>query len=389
MKALFREIFEVLGAEVTELPPHELHVKVPKHSRAGCLLQAQSSQLLSFSPENKNPGAIIVTPGSTLLETATLKLSHMGATRHGVLPAQCPDSRKNLKNRCQAFGRTEQKFSCRRGWKVTVRMWLKIKFSGDETIEILEGFEIPADGQPIKLERIISADKEVRWVDKPPLKLFQLKQIIEAGFRFAENFIIEKAADWQKKNLKTLYPALERLRIYYHQLAQDAAGNDGQPTGAIEAEYRRRLREEIQYAGLKATADLTALETISTPVQNLKWQLQRNGKSKEVNAVLNLYDGSFESTTRCEICGGDSSFFGISESNVLVCASCCCQCDICGAEIVARQALTDCICSICGQTICLNCLEHCAGCGRKFCLGHIEEGRCHTCQTTNSQMNLF
>jgi len=35
-----------------------------------------------------------------------------------------------------------------------------------------------------------------------------------------------------------------------------------------------------------------ALETISTPVQNLKWLLQENGKATEVKAVFNLYDGS-------------------------------------------------------------------------------------------------
>jgi len=408
-----------------------------------------------------------------------LKLSHMGAARHGVLPAQYPASRKTQQNRCRVFGETVTTFSCRRGWKILVRIWLKIKLTGDEVIEILEGFEIAPDQRPRRLESMPSADKDIRWVEKPPLQLYRLKQIIEAGFPFAGNLIIEKAGDLQNKNLNTLYPVLERLRAYYHQLAEDAAGNDGEQTGAIEAEYRRRLREEIQYACVKATVDLIALETISTPVHNLKWQLQRNGKSKEVNAVLNLYDGSLNSTTRCEICGGDSCFLGISDSNMLVCANCYAHCDICGAEIVDRQVLTNRICStcnravcsehalvcetcgqwvcsdhqvqckqgcricpacirhchqcgetiiwckdhaavnstgdfscrshsvfcigcrenypmrktalctVCGQTICLNCLEPCTTCGRNFCLSHIEEGRCHTCRTTNSQMTLF
>ncbi|MCP4628158.1 MAG: hypothetical protein GY850_32280, partial [bacterium] len=399
-----------------------------------------------------------------------LKLSQMGATRHGVLPTQYPASRKTLKNKYGAFGETVTTFSCRRGWKVRVRIWLKIKLCGDAVVEIIEGFEIPADQQPLKLEVIPSTDKDIQWVEKPPLKLCRLKQIIEAGFGFAKNLINEKAAALQTKNLKTLYPTLERLRAYYRQLAKDAAGNDGEQTGAIDAEYRRRLREEIQYACVKATADLIALETIATPVQNLTWQLQRNGKSKVVTAVLNLYDGSLDSTARWEICGGDSGFFGISDSNILVCENCCADCDICGAEIVDRQVLTsricsicnravcsehalhcetcgqlvcsdhqvqckqgcricpDCIrhcnqcgetivwckdhtavnakgdfscrshtvfcigclenypmqktatCTICRQAICLNCLEHCTGCGRNFCLSHIEEGRCHTCR---------
>jgi hypothetical protein len=95
----------------------------------------------------------------------------------------------------------------------------------------------------------------------------------------------------QQKTLKNLYPTLERLRTYYRQLAADAAGVDREKTGAIEAEYRRRVREEIQYSRVKATMDLIAVETISTPVLKLTRLLQRNGDSKEVTAVLNLHDG--------------------------------------------------------------------------------------------------
>ncbi|CAB1074375.1 hypothetical protein JY97_15805 [Alkalispirochaeta odontotermitis] len=479
MKTLFREIFEVLGAEVREFHPHELQVIIPKQSPADGLLAANTKHLLSFSSENKNPGAVVVSPGSALLETTALKLSHIGAARHGVLPARYPGSKKTLRNKYQGFGETNTRFSCRRGWKVLVRIWLKIQLTGDEVVEILEGFEIPANQQPHKLEGLPSADQDVRWVQKPPLKLYQLKQIIEAGFGFAENSIIEKAGKLQKKNLKALFPVLERLKAYYRQLANDTVGIDGEQTGAIEAEYRRRLQEEIQDACVKATAELIALETISTPVQNLKWQLQQNGRTKEVNAVFNLYDGSLESTAGCAICGGRSCFFSILDSVTRVCENCYALCDICGAEIVDRQTpgnricaickrvvcskhalycgtcgklvcsdhqaqciqgcriCPDCIrhcqecgetiiwckdhapvnssgdlscrihsvfcvgcrenypmgktvaCAICEQTICLNCHDHCRSCGRKFCLKHVEEGRCHTCQTSNPQMSLF
>ena len=408
-----------------------------------------------------------------------LKSAHIGATRHGVLPARYPNSRKALQNRYEVFGDSEKKFSCRRGWQVLVRIWLKITLTGDEVVEILAGVEIPADRQPRQIERTTSAGKDVRWVEKPPLKLYRLKKIVEAGFSFAENLIVEKAENLQKKNIKTLYPTLARLRTYYRQLAEDAVGNDGEDKRAVHAQYRRRIREEIQYSRVKASVDLIALETLATPVQKLKWLLQRNGNSKEVKAVLNLYDGSLTSAVRCDICGAESCSFGVSDSNNLVCANCYTHCDVCGAEIVDRHVLTNRICSICkravcrehamycetcrqlvcrnhyvqckqscricpncirhchqcgeniiwcknhaavnskgdfscrrhsvfcigcrenypvrktaacsfcGQTTCLNCLEHCTNCGRNFCLSHIEEGRCNECRKANSQMTLF
>ncbi len=62
-----------------------------------------------------------------------------------------------------------------------MRIRLKITLTSDEVVETLEGVEIPADQQPRHIERTTSAGKDICWVEKPPLKLYQLKQIIEAG----------------------------------------------------------------------------------------------------------------------------------------------------------------------------------------------------------------
>jgi hypothetical protein len=221
-----------------------------------------------------------------------LNSSYPVFTRHGVLPARYPNSKKNLMDRYKIFEDSQITFSCRRSRQIIVRIWLKITFTGDEVVEILEGVEIPADRQPRRIEHITSTDQDIRWVEKPPLQLYRLKQVIDAGLRFAEHLIVEKAEDLQQKVLKNRYSALERLRIYYRQLAADAAAYSSEAAGAVQAEYRRRLGDEIAYARVKAEMDLIALETISTPVQNLKWLLQQNGNSKEVNAVFNLHDGS-------------------------------------------------------------------------------------------------
>ena len=218
--------------------------------------------------------------------------AHSCVTRHGILPVRYPTGRKKLKLRYGAFEDSEIKFSCRRSWQVIVRIWLKTTLTGDEVVEILQGIEIPVEGRPRRIGISTTAANDIRWVEKSPLKLYRLKQVVEAGFRFAENFIVEKAEDLQQKALKDLYPTLERLRTYYRQLDANADANNTKKTNAIEAEYRRRLRDEISYVRVKAAMDLIALETISTPVQILKWLLQENGKATEVKAVFNLYDGS-------------------------------------------------------------------------------------------------
>jgi hypothetical protein len=214
-------------------------------------------------------------------------------TRHGVLPARYPNSKRCLMDRYRIFEDSEIKFFGRRSRQIIVRIWLKITFTGDEVVEILEGVEIPADRQPRRIERIGPAGQDIRWVEKPPLQLYRLKQVIEPGLRFAEQLIFEKAEDLQQKALKNRYSALERLRSYYRQLAADAAACSNEAADAVQAEYRRRLRDELAYVRVKAAMDLIALETISMPVQNLNCLLQQNGNSKEVKAVFNLYDGSF------------------------------------------------------------------------------------------------
>lgn len=221
-----------------------------------------------------------------------LKSAPSCIARHGILPVRHPADRKNLNLRYGGYGDSEVQFSCRRSRQVMVRLWLKATLTGDEVFEILEGIEIPADGRPRRTAISTTAADDIRWVEKSPLKLYRLKQAVEAGFRFAENSIVAKASEIQLKALKDLYPALERLRTYYRQLDADAKADGLKETSVIKAEYRRRLRDELAYVRVKAVIDLIALETISTPVQNLKWLLPENGGTKEVKAVFNLYDGS-------------------------------------------------------------------------------------------------
>jgi len=376
MKALFQEALQLMGAEVKALPGNELHVNVPKNSPARRLLGGSSEHHLSFSSINNNRSAIVVAPGSALLETAVLELARTGSVRHGVLPALFTYSRKALKDKYSVFAGSCKNFTTRREWTTTVRIWVKATLSGDEVVEILEGVEILPDGQLRSIQSAELPGKDVRWVEKPPLKRFQLKELIESGVGFANNFIIDTAEKLQTENFNRLYSTLERLRIYYHQLNEDtmSSAKDGR-VSTIEAEYQRRKQEEIQFARIKATVEPVAVETISTPVQKLRWQLERNGNKMSVAAVVNLYDGIIVSPVRCNICEAETSSFGISRSNVLACADCYISCDFCGDEVLGEHVSTHRICSICGRK---GCDEHglrCETCGELVCSDH--QVKCH------------
>lgn len=244
------------------------------------------------------------------------------ASRHGILPVRYRESRKSLANRCRIFEGTQDEFSSRRIWRVLVRIWLRINLTGDEVVELIEGVEMPPGGQPSKIEPCPSPAVDIRWVEKAPLKLYELKQIVDAGIRFAADSVSFKARDLQSRQLGSRLPALERMRAYYRQLAVDAAGDNSNETDALHAEYRRRLHEEILFARVKAKLNVIALETISTPAQQLRWVLRRNTQTQRVVSVVDLYSGRVVTPVRCDFCGDQINMFGLSESNHVGCKSC-------------------------------------------------------------------
>lgn len=242
-------------------------------------------------------------------------------SRHGILPVHYPQTKKILADRYRIFSDTTFTFSCRRRWLVLVRIWLEINLIGDEIQEWVEGVEVAPDGQLAAVDISPAPAPDIRWVDKPPVKLSELKPNFETGISFVEKSIAGIARELQNKQLTTRLPALERMRAYYRQLADDA-GNSSSQTDAIQAEYQRRLREEVRFARVKATVNPIALETISTPVQQLKWVLQRKSQTREVISFANLYTGKMRTPVRCDCCGNQTHAFGLSRSSEVVCINC-------------------------------------------------------------------
>lgn len=244
------------------------------------------------------------------------------ASRHGILPARYRKSRRSLARQCRIFKETQYDFSSRRDWRVLVRIWLKISLTGDEVVELIKCIEMPPGGQPSEIGHCPSPAADIRWAEKAPVKLYELKRIVETGIRFAADLVSIEARNLQNRQMCDRLPALERMRAYYRQLAVDAAGSECQEADAIRSEYRRRLHEEIHFARVKAKLALIALETISTPAQRLTWKLRRNTQTKEVVSVVDLYSGKVATPVRCGFCRDKIDMFGLSQSNEVVCEGC-------------------------------------------------------------------
>ena len=390
MKALIQQTLELMGAEVRQLPDDELQVRAPDKSPASRLLKGSSVHHLSFSPQNTNPAATIVAPGSALLEAAAKDLGTAGSVRHGALPRRFEISKKDLKSKYRFFAGRCERFACKRGWQTTVRLWVKAVLSGDAVVEILEGVEISPNGQIRRIESTTPPGQGICWIEKPPLKRYQLIELIETGMAFADNLIIDRT-DLQSQKLKRLYATLDKLRIYYHQLKEETVGDGKEDAvAAVEAEYQRRKQEELEYARVRASTKLIAVETISIPVQELRWDMERSGNRHRIAAAFNLFSGELAATTHCSICKKPKWTIGLSCTGVLVCPDCYAQCDFCDDEIAEEQAATTRMCSICGKKVCRQHGALCGTCGRLVCRdhqAHCTQGccTCHECVRTCSQ----
>jgi len=397
MRAFFQKALKLMGAEVKELSTDDLQVNIPEESLARGLFEGRPENLLVFSSKKNAGRAAYAGPGSSLLESVAQELARKGAVRQGALPALHNFSRKALRNKFSVTAGSEKSFSVKRLWKTVVRMWVKAILTGDEVYEIIEGIEVRPDGRIKRIENNVSIGENVRWVEKPPLKLYELKKRIGSGMEFAGNLVIEKAEALQKKNLKRLYSTLERLRIYYRELNEEVLSSGSkEDLAVIKADYKRRQQEELLYARLKATIKLIAVETISTPVQQLCWELTGNGGSKRVVAGLDLFNGEISTPVRCQMCEKETFSFGLSRSNLLFCPDCYNAWDFSGDDtafcVGCREHypnLQTKACNTCGQTVCSTCCESCLRCSNIFCLNHIKNGECETCRTNNTQINLF
>ena len=371
MRAFFQQTLKLMGADVRALHRDVLQVRSPENSAAKALLGGASENHLAFTAEHSNGQTTLIAPGSSILENTVCALAQKGYARHGVLPVFYNYSKKELRSKYSVIAGSCEKFACKREWETLLRLWVKVILAGDEVVEIIEGFEITDKGQIQRIDDDVSPGIDIRWIEKPPLKFYEFKEQIEAGMAFARSFSVERAEELQTKNFKRLYSTLEKLRIYYHQLnAEEVHSGGDENKAAIEAEYQRRKHDEIQYARIKATTKLIAVETISTPVQQLRWQLGRNGDRQWLEATVNLYNGDIASPARCGICQKETWSIGLFCSNILVCPTCCLTCDFCGDEVMGKQVSTNRICSICRKGVCNEHGLHCERCGELVCENH-------------------
>ncbi len=381
MKTFIKESFEILGARVTNCDDDELIIRTGESSRAKALLGKESEQRLAFTAK-PNRKALLVVPGSQLLDSLKCYLSEIGSVRHGLYPKKVQLSRKDLKNIFQVFAGKVAKFSARSSWQTTVRCYVKIVLTGDEFIEKIALIEVSPSGSSKIVEDEPELTAEVKWVERPPIQRYRLEDLIKKGLIFVEKVAIEKAGDLQAERLKGLYKTLKQLRTYYRKLIADNRRKENEDAvTTLESEYRYRKNEEMEHARVRAVIKIIALETVSTPVKNIRLIIERDDCIREVISCVSCMDGKILDPVRCQVCDRVTSSFGISASGKIVCAYCCTNCKFCDSEIIAPNAIKKHSCSTCGRQICEKHSVNCDICRELVCFDHVlqcQEG-CHIC----------
>ena len=373
MKSFVGEALKMLGGKVQESTGEQLFVSATKDSQAEAVLGEGTEHLLDFSMTTAGSNVLAVVPGSRILDDLNAELSKVGSARHGLLPGSMKIKRSDLKNMCQVFVGEVSKFSVRSSWKTTVRSHYKITTVWDELVEELLCIEIPFKGLPRQVKGSSGLAKTMHWADRPPMKLYKFKEMLDRGTALAERIAIDRAEDFRKDSLKRLYSTLERLKCYYQQVKEESVQtNDENEESVAEIEYQRRKTEEVQQASVRVKVEIVAVETISVPVKQLTWQLKNNHGFREVCAVFNCFDGKMVEPVKCEVCRAEIQSCGVAGVNVVICSNCYAQCNICGAEEVALNAKEEFVCMKCNRQVCAAHSTICSSCREKrVCDEHI------------------
>jgi hypothetical protein len=382
MKAFIKQSLEMMGARVSESADNTLHAETPRGTRSEALLGGGHRHLLAFSTESTGDAQQIV-PGCQLLDNLKFELSRIGSVRHGIYPGKINFSRKDVKAQYTLFSGNLVKLSVRSSWTVMARCHVKILLTGNEFFEDIIAIDVSPGETPRLVEKISELPSELNWVEKPPIKRYQLQELIEKGLGFAEKMAVEKAEDLQAEHLKHLYTTMTRLRSYYRQLKDERTKKGDQDAAeTYEAEYQYRKTEEMQHARAHARVKIIALETYSFPTKKIRFQIEHNGQAREVSTSINLFSGNIVAPVRCDICNCQTVSFGMTDSGAIACSDCHTHCEICDVEITGKHVKPKHACSTCGRHVCPDHSLSCDVCKELVCLDHIcqcNEG-CHICK---------
>jgi len=381
MKTFARQCFERLGGTVTDTAKDTLLVRTSRNTAAFRVLADHFEQEVSFSPEKTEKGMELMVSGSRMMDRLHEEINARGTLRHRLLTAEQDFYKKTVNERWQVFQGTVEKLKMQKQWHTSIKCYLLLKLVSDELLEELLVIDVP----PFGSARLTRADgcssTSARWVERPPIRKYQLVEQLEKGVVLAEALAVEKAEDCRRESIERLYRTLSRLRCYYQQLKEESSEKDDErDTYAIEAEYQRRKTEEVAKTSVRAELKIIAVETISRPVKVVTWRLSNNNHEKTVQLILSMTDGSEIAPVTCEICQRRTDSFGLSSAGSIVCSECIGTCGICSAEITGSHAVAK-TCHDCSIQICDNHRHFCTTCHEFFCEDHIAEcsGGCTAC----------
>jgi hypothetical protein len=380
MKDFVHESLLLLGAEIRETSLEDcIFFQFDVDSQLADFLQPDQEHLLSFETERDVPGSIKVVPGCRFLDQLN-DLLRTHSARHGLLPDKAGFSRKDIRSKFSVFSGKINRFSIKSSWRNTIRCHCKITVTGDELYEHLIVVEIPHHGLPSVTENTVATPDDIVYVDKPPLKQYEFRDLLEKSIYHAGIAAIEKAEELRKKSIRHLHADLEKIRGYYRQVRLETGGDKS----IVDREYQLRKEETVQQAGIRSRTEIIAVETVSIPIKTATWTLENNNLTSDVTVELNSYDGTIIRPVQCDMCHRATEIFGLTNENSTVCPDCLSACAFCGKEVASENAREQWVCRECALPVCADHSSLCHVCGTRMCNEHLHDCRHKGCKVCRS-----
>ncbi len=376
MKAFVHEAVHLLGGRVEEAPSRTLRIRAPRGSEAAEWLQGAEELQVALDRKTAPAGVPVLAPGSPLLDDLTEALAGPGRSRHGARPARTSFSRPEARDRLRVHTGRLTRFTARKGWRATARLWVKAAVRADDVHEHLLAVEVSENGPARVLDRLTHPPQDVQWREAPPISRPRFEALVERGMKRAEQEAVRLSEEAVRENLERLYQTLDRLDRYYRQLREEAlsAGRERAAAGA-RAEHARRKADEIEAARVHAHVELVSVETVSSPVKQLQWTLEGPETKRIVSADFDLVEGDVLGEIRCEVCDHPTAELGLGPDGSLACPACTAHCAVCEREMMGPDARAAFACAVTGEPVCD---EHAAVC--ETCRVRIRSDRALRCE---------
>lgn len=396
MRSFIRSFFTKFGATL-QPGDDRLDVRLPADLQE---FFGQEDLRLVFDPQRVDESSELVTHGGYVLNTIFEFMQQRGVKSVSRLPERYRPSREEILKALVVENAAIEDIRVARSKNVDVVFSFKSTFLSDEKSELIYQIGIDRRGQVFHAESYYTDDVVHSALSSESHKgdIDLTRKELEARFRsclkYVSRLATEHGQSLQRDILKRLHRNLLRIKGYYgaqiDELHRNQPGYEEKRLH-IEREYEHKKTEEIDNHRLRIVLKLINYHIVERTELDVGLDL-RSAQKAVLHADI-IYD-SFAGTVdygHCPSCQAQMDSIVITDEGAIACPQCLATCASCRKRL-SKASMPD-SCSVCGISVCRDCLMQCAECGSHLCRDHAgfcsvgHETLCAACSTTCADCN--